>query len=163
MLRKLTTQLRQTEDLDEAKSLLGKIVIVGTYIKRRSDLILVSGQKQRIRKEELLLGMREFAENLKLYGVECAVQILNCERFQTETAGAVYDVFEAVIEKGIDTVSAILLCLEVQGNHLLLTVSADCSEDLTILREMFPGVTVQQDDDGLWYLNRVFEEGGIGL
>ena len=163
ILRKLTTQLRQTEDLDEAKCLLGKIVIVGTYIKRRSDLILVSGQKQSIRKEELLLGIREFTENLKLYGVECAVQILNCERFLMETAGTVYDIFEAVIEKGIGTISAILLCLEVQGNNLLFTVCTDCSEDLTILREAFPKITVRQDEDGLWYLNRVFEEGGIGI
>lgn len=161
MLRKLTTQLRQTEDLDEAKCLLGKIVIVGTYIKRRSDLILVSGQKQSIRKEELLLGIREFTENLKLYGVECAVQILNCERFLMETAGDVYDVFEAVIEEGIDTISAILLCLEMQGNSLLFTICADCSEDLTILGETFPEITVRQDEDGLWYLNRVFEEGGV--
>lgn len=163
MLRKLTTQLRQTEDLDEAKYLLGKVVIVGTYIKRRSDLILVSRQKQSIRGEELLLGIREFSENLKLYGVECAVQILNCERFLTETAGAVYDVFEAVIEEGINTISAILLCLEMQGNSLLLTICADCSENLTILTERFPKITVRQDEDGLWYLNRVFEEGGIDL
>ena len=161
MLRKLTTQLRQTEDLDEAKCLLGKIVIVGTYIKRRSDLIFVSGQKQSIPKEELLLGFREFAENLKLYGVECAVQILDCERFQTETAGAVYDVFEAVIEKGIDTISAILLCLQTQDSHLLLTICVDCREDLTILTKTFPEITVQQDEDGLWYLNRMFEEGGM--
>ena len=163
MLRKLTAQLRQTEELDEAKRLLGKIVIVGTYIKRRSDLIVVSGQKQSIRKEELLIGMREFAENLKLYGVECAVQILNCERFLTETAGTVYDVLEAVIEEGIDTISAILLCLEVQGSSLLLTICADCSEDLTILTEMSPNIMVRQDEDGLWYLNRMFEEGGIVL
>lgn len=163
MLRKLTTQLRQTEELDEAKCLLGKIVIIGTYIKRRSDLILVSGQKQSICKEDLLLGIKEFTENLKLYGIECAVQILNCERFLTETAGAVYDAFEAVIEEGIDTISAILLCLAVQGNRLLLTICADCSEDLTILTETFPKTTVWQDEDGLWYLNREFEEGGISL
>ncbi len=163
MLRKLTTQLRQTEDLDEAKCLLGKIVVVGTYIKRRSDLILVSGQKQSICKEELLLGIREFAENLKLYGVECAVKILNCERFLTDTAGTIFDVFEAVVEEGIDTISAILLYLEMQGSRLLLTICADCSEDLTILTETFSKLTVWQDEDGLWYLNRVFKEGGIAL
>jgi hypothetical protein len=163
MLRELTTQLRQTEDLYEAKCLLGKIVIVGTYIKRRSDLILVSRQKQSIRKEELILGFREFTENLRHYGVECAVQILNCERFLTGTAGVVYDVFEAVVEEGIDTISAILLCLEVHGSSLLFTICADCREDLTILTETFPEITVRQDEDGVWYLNRVFNEGGVRL
>ena len=80
-----------------------------------------------------------------------------------ETAGVVYDVFEAVIEKGIDTISAILLCLEEQGSSLLFTICADCSEDLTTLTEALPKITVRQDEDGLWYLNRVFEEGGIDL
>lgn len=163
LLRKLTTQLRQTENLDEAKCLLGKIVVIGTYIKRRSDLIFVSRQKNSIQKEELLLGIREFIENLKLYGVECAVQVLNCERFLTETAGMVYDIFEAVIEEGIDTVSAILICLEMRGNNLLFTICADCSGNLAVLREKFPGINVQQDEDGLWYLDRVFEEGGTAL
>lgn len=160
ILRKLTRQLRQTEDLDEAKRILGKIVIVGTYIKRRSDLIFVSAQKRSIRKEELLLGIREFAENLKLYGVGCAVRILNCEKLLTETAGAVYNIFEAAIEKGIDTLSAILLCLEEKGSSLLLTLCADCSEDLITLTQMFPEITVCRDEDGLWYVNRVFEKGG---
>lgn len=163
MLRKLTTRLRQTEDLAEAKCLLGKIVVIGTYIKRRRDLILVSDQKPRIRREELLIGIREFAENLRLYGVECAVQILDCESFLTETAGIVYDVFEAVIETGIDTISAILFSLKMQGNRLLFTVCVDGSEDLTVLGEMFPEIAVRQDEDGLWYLSRVFEEGGTGV
>lgn len=161
MLRKLTKQLRQTEDLDEAKRLLGKIVIIGTYIKRRSDLIFVSGQEQSVRTEELILGIKESAENLRIYGVECGVRILNSERLLTETAGTVYDIFEAVIEMGMDTISAILLCLEGEGNSLLLTVCADCAEDLTTLREVFPEITVWQDEDELWYLNRVFEEGRI--
>lgn len=163
VIRKLTAQLGQAEKLDEAKKLLGKIVVIGTYIKRRRDLILVSDRKQSICREELLLGIREFAENLRFYGVECAVHILNCESFLTETAGTVYDVFEAVIEAGIDTVSSILLCLKGQGNSLLFTICADCSGDLTALGETFPKMTVRQDEDGLWYLNRVFEEGGTGL
>lgn len=161
MLRKLTMGLRQTEDLEEAKRLLGKMVIVGTYVKRRSDLIFVSGQKQSIRKEELLLGIREFTENLKLYGVECSARVMGCERILTQTAGSVYDIFEAVIEKGIDTVSAVLLCLEMQGSGLLLTVCADCTEDLETIAQTHSDVTVRQDEDGLWYLNRVFEGGGI--
>lgn len=161
LLRRLTMQLRQTQDLEEAKGLLGKIVLVGTYIKRRSDLIFVSGQKTSIRKEELLIGIREFAENLKLYGVECAVQVMNCERFLTQTVSSVYDIFEAVLEKGIDTLSAVLLCLKMQGSILLFTICADCSEDLLPLAETLPGITVWQDEDGLWYLNREFEQGGI--
>lgn len=160
MLRDLTTQLGQAQDLDSARRLLGKIVVVGTYIKRRSDLIFVSRQEQSIRTEELLLGVRESAENLRLYGVECGVRIAGCERLPAETASMGYDLFEAVIETGIDTVSAVLFCLEPEGSRMQLTICADCAGDMTLLGESFPGVVVWQDEDGLWYLTMAFEEGG---
>lgn len=161
LLRELTTQLRQADDLDREKRLLGKIVIVGTYIKRRSNLIFVAGQDQSIRTEELRLGMKESAENLRLYGVQCSVQILCSEKLMTDTANVSYDLFEAVVEMGIDTISSILLHMEAEGGGLFLTICADCREDLTVLRILFPGITVSQDEDELWYLSRVFEQGGV--
>lgn len=161
VLRRLTTQLGQADDLDKAKRLLGKIVIVGTYIKRRSNLIFVAGQDQSMRTQELCLGMKESAENLKLYGVQCSVQIADCERLLTETANTAYDLFEAVVEIGIDTISSILFRMEMEGGGLSLTICADCAEDLTVLMALFPGIVVSQDEDGLWYLSRVFEQGGV--
>ena len=71
-----------------------------------------------------------------------------------------YDLFEAVIETGIDTVSAVLFCLEPEGSRMQLTICADCAGDMTLLGESFPCVVVWQDEDGLWYLTMAFEEGG---
>lgn len=161
MLRELTTQLGQADDLDKAKRLLGKIVIVGTYVKRRSNLIFVAGQDQGIRTEELRLCMKESAENLKLYGVQCSVRIMGFEKLLTETANVAYDLFEAVVEMGIDTISSVLFHMETEGSGLFLTICADCTEDLTVLMASFPEIVVTQDEDGLWYLSRMFEQGGI--
>lgn len=161
MIRELTAQLRQENDLNMAKRLLGKIVIIETYIKRRSNLIFVAGQEGSIRTAELLLCMNESAENLKLYGVDCSVQISGCEKFPPEIANMVYDLFEAVIEKGMDTVSTVLLYMEPENDRLLLNICADCAGDLTVLCRPFPDVNVWQDEDGLWYLNMTFEKGGI--
>lgn len=161
MIRELTAQLRQENDLNMAKRLLGKIVIIETYIKRRSNLIFVAGQEGSIRTAELLLCMNESAENLKLYGVDCSVQISGCEKFPPEIANMVYDLFEAVIEKGMDTVSTVLHYMEPENDRLLLNICADCAGDLTVLCRSFPDVNVWQDEDGLWYLNMTFEKGGI--
>lgn len=161
VLRELTTQLGQADDLDKAKRLLGKIVIVGTYIKRRSNLIFAAGQDQSIRTEELRLGLKESAENLKLYGVQCIVQVMGCERLLTKTANTAYDLFEAVVERGIDTLSSILFRMEMEGGGLSLTICADCREDLTALMAMFPEIAASQDEDGLWYVSRMFEQGGV--
>lgn len=160
MLRELTGELRRTQDLNTAKRLLGKIVIIGTYIKRRSNLIFVAGQEESIRCEELLLCIRESAENLKLYGVECGVRILGCERLSPQAANTAYDLFEAVIEKGLNTVSAVFLCVEPEKNGLFVNICADCTEDLTQLCQSFSRLTVGRDEDSLWYLNLELEKGG---
>lgn len=161
MLLKLTAQLQQTDDLKAAKRLLCKIVIIGTYIKRRSNLIFVAGQEMSIRTAELLLCMNESAENLKLYGVDCRVRISGCEKFLPKTANTIYDIFEAVIEQSIDTVSAILVHVEPKDVGFFLTICVDCADDLTVLCRSFPGMDVCQDEDSLWYLNMMLEKGGV--
>ena len=162
MLRELTARLGQAEDLDEAKRLLGKIIIIGTYVKRSSNLIFVAVQEQSISTGELLLGMNESMENLRLYGVDCGVQILGSEKLSLGIANMVYDIFEAVIEKGLDTFSSILLYMEPQDDRFFLTICTDCAEDLSTLCQSFPHITVWQDEDGVWYLNRMIKksEGG---
>ena len=74
-----------------------KIVVIGTYIKRRSNLLFVAGQEGSIRSEELLLCVNESAESLRLYGVNCGVKISGCQRLAPEIAYMVYDILEAVI------------------------------------------------------------------
>lgn len=44
LLRKLLSRLRATEDTEEARRLLGHIVVIGTYVKRRSNLMFVERQ-----------------------------------------------------------------------------------------------------------------------
>ena len=39
MLRNLLDELQKTENPDRARHLLGQVIIIGTYIKRRSNLI----------------------------------------------------------------------------------------------------------------------------
>ena len=45
MLRDLLAELQKTEDSDRARHLLGQVIIIGTYIKRRSNLIFVGEQR----------------------------------------------------------------------------------------------------------------------
>lgn len=160
LLRDLTARLQQLEDLDTAKDLLGRIVVIGAYVKRRSNLIFVAGQEGTIRTEELLLCVKESAESLKLYGIGCRAEVTGSGRLQPETAYAAYDLFEAVIEKSLDTASSILFDAEAEEDGFHLTVCADCGADLAGLCQRFPKVSAWQDEDSLWYLTAVFAEKG---
>ena len=55
LLDRLLGELRNAENLERAKRILGQIVVIGTYIKRRSNLIFVYSTRQTVAAEELRL------------------------------------------------------------------------------------------------------------
>ncbi len=71
MLRDLLAELQKTEDSDRARHLLGQVIIIGTYIKRRSNLIFVGEQRGAISVQELRLCLNESSENIIVYGADC--------------------------------------------------------------------------------------------
>ena len=58
------------EDEEKRKKILGKIVVIGAYIKRRSNLILIAEQTVKISIRELELCFRETIKNLEWNHVE---------------------------------------------------------------------------------------------
>ncbi len=71
MLRDLLAELQKTEDSGRARHLLGQVIIIGTYIKRRSNLIFVGVQRGAISAQELRLCLNESSENIIVYGADC--------------------------------------------------------------------------------------------
>ena len=67
MLRDLLAELQKTEDSGRARHLLGQVIIIGTYIKRRSNLIFVGVQRGAISVQELRLCLNESSENIIVY------------------------------------------------------------------------------------------------
>ena len=98
MLRDLLAELQRTEDSDRAIRLLGQIIIIGTYIKRRSNLIFVGEQRGAISVQELRLCLNESSENIIVYGADCKTIVKGEGQLTVEQATQVYDLFEAVVE-----------------------------------------------------------------
>ena len=160
LLRDMLSKLKSTEDLSEAKQILGKIVIIGTYIKRKSNLVFIERQKNTISAGELRLCLGESAANLKLCGAQCRV-ILNLDgQLSAKTANMVYDLFEAVIEKSIDSLSLLLLYSEEKEGSVDVNISALCNAELSALKRDFQNLSAVRDEDGLWYLSlRIGKDG----
>ena len=160
LLRDMLSKLKSTEDLSEAKQILGKIVIIGTYIKRKSNLVFIERQKSTISAGELRLCLGESAANLKLCGAQCRV-ILNLDgQLSAKTANMVYDLFEAVIEKSIDSLSLLLLYSEEKEGAVDVNISALCNAELSALKRDFQNLSAVRDEDGLWYLSLRIEKDG---
>ena len=156
MLRDLLAELRKTEDPDRARHLLGQVIIIGTYVKRRSNLIFVGVQRGAISVQELRLCLNESSENISVYGADCKTIIKGEGQLTVEQATQVYDLFEAVVETELESLRALLISIEVGGwVEVALCVSA--AEPLCGLHARFPGLEWEQDEDGLQYVTQKLE------
>lgn len=162
LLNDYLTQMSATEDEAQARRLLGKIVVVGTYIKRRSNLIFVAGQRGGVDAVELRLCLNESAANLSLCGVDCKTTVELEGTLSPTLANAAYDLFEAAVELALDDLTSLLLFIGQEGAALHVNLSAASGADMTALCLNFPEAAVSRDEDGLWYVTAVFsgEEAG---
>ena len=159
-LKDILEKLKKTDEFAEAQRLLAEIVVIGTYIKRRSNLIFVAGQKDSVAAEELLLCINETASNLKLYGVECNVLYRISGQLSPGAANLIYDFFEAVIEKSLNSLTDILLYAEEDGTALNINISAACDCDFAELDGRFTSFTAEHDEDGIWCLSLMLKKDG---
>ena len=156
MLRDLLANLQKTEDPDRARHLLGQVIIIGTYIKRRSNLIFAGVQRGAISVQELRLCFNESSENISVYGADCKTIIKGEGQLTVEQATQVYDLFEAVVETELESLRALLISVEV-GAQVEVTLCVSAAESLCGLRARFPDLEWEQDEDGLQYVTRKLE------
>ena len=153
MLQELLTELQKTEDSGRARHLLGQVIIIGTYIKRRSNLIFVGEQRGAISVQELLLCLNESSENISVYGADCKAIVKGEGLLTVEQATQVYDLFEAVVEAELESLRALLISIEF-GKWVEVALCVSAAEPLCGLRARFPGLEWEQDEDGLQYVTR---------
>ena len=156
MLRDLLAELQKTEEPDRARRLLGQVTIIGTYIKRRNNLIFVGEQRGAISVQELLLCLNESSENISVYGADCKTIIKGEGQLTVEQATQVYDLFEAVVETELESLRALLISIEV-GKWVEVALCVSATEPLCGLRARFPDLEWEQDEDGLQYVTRKLE------
>lgn len=136
MLRDLLAELQKTEDSNRARHLLGQVIIIGTYIKRRSNLIFVGEQRGAISVQELRLCLNESSENIIVYGADCKTIVKGEGQLTVEQATQVYDLFEAVVETELESLRALLISVEV-GAQVEATLCVSAAKSLCGLRARF--------------------------
>lgn len=159
LLERLLEELQQTTELSYAKEILGQIVVIGTYIKRRSNLIFASNQRRSIAAEELGLCLNESVANLRLYGADCQANLELEGQLQQETAYAVYDMFEAVVEAALPGLSSLLFYAGEQDQLISVHIGVLGGRDYAEMLERFPQINLETDEDGICYFSCTLEGG----
>ena len=176
----LLKQLRKASTDENARQLLRRVVMLGTYLKRKNNMIFMALQEGYVTMAELKQAFRETREGLKVCQIESAYRIETSEQLPG-AAMQLYDVYHEILQALWDVLTGIYVSIEeytsadaVQAakihkddSSLVLTIVAECNADLKDkkvsavsvsditeqLVKSYPKLSLQQDDDGLWYLN----------
>ena len=153
-LKKLTA----TNDPKEKRELLRRIVVVGAYLKRRNNLILVNEQDGIIKEDELKLSIEELMRNLQLAGVNCASSVQFDKDLSASVAMKLFDFYEYVVENAFDGLNYLLARFFCRDNCYYACIDAVCSLDLSALQT--EEISVSESDENCYTLSFKMEGGG---
>ena len=154
---------RSREHPEQANALLSQVCVISAYIKRRANLILLGEEKTEISTRELELCLRESLDNLRLCGV---ITYLDCRcdgQASVKQIIEAYDLFESVIERQLDQLSAMMVTAESAEGSIHLRIQAGCKTAVDALPSFtLSGGTVHcevQDEDMI--IEAVLVQGGV--
>ena len=134
------------------------MLVIGAYLKRRSNLVFLSDKDSVLEAKELDLSIEESMNNLETFGVTCGFRSELTEPILSMNVIAMYDFFEVITERSLDHMNSILVHAGIKSDSVFLTVDTDSSTDFSDL--VSDTVTALQDEDGEWKLTLRLEMGG---
>ena len=139
--------LKQCEGAEpvETQSLLKRILLLGTYIKRSANLYFLSLEYDFLPQQELRLTVDEAVRVLTVCGTECSVAYHTTKPMLSAEVMRLFDLLKTVAETTINGLQSLFISV----SDSEMDLSAECSADLTSL--ISSNVTVKQED-GLWLI-----------
>ncbi len=159
-LGELLEQLHLAENEQEKKELLRKIVVVGAYLKRRNNLILVGEQDSVIKEEEFNLSVCEMTKNLQLTGINSACLVQFGKELPVDIAMQLFDFCQTIVEDAFDGLEQFLVRFFCRENSYYCCVDIISSLDLSYLES--EKITVSQFGKHCYTVS-LHLEGGEGV
>lgn len=110
---------------DDTKLTLAHIAVLNAYIKRRSNMELLSEDAGTLSLKELFTALSESCEYLKLSGATAIVSPVSDKTLKAVTVITAYDFFEAVIETDFGCIGSIMIRLSLSDNRLVIRILTD--------------------------------------
>ena len=129
----------------ERRSLLEKVLLLGTYIKRSANLYFLSSEYRWLPQQELRLTVDEAVRALTACGTECGVIYRTTEPMRASEVVRLFDLLEIVAETTVDDLRSLFISV----SDSAMDLSVECAADLSAIAS--PEVTVRQED-GLWLI-----------
>ena len=96
--RQLAEIAESYADTDAFTANLPKNLLLGTYIKRCANLMLLADANRQLSTDELMLAIRETLDAMRLSGIDCMLQSGDAREYPSGLLVSVYDLTEALAE-----------------------------------------------------------------
>lgn len=159
ILNEKVQKLKEVEDINEARFLLGEIIVLGTYIKRKSNLIFIGREKKVIDIDELKLCLNETSSNLCLCGIDAKMIVDIKKEYPIGIIHRIYDYLEDILETSFSTLKSILFCVYEEKGVIQVNATVDTNSNFTKLKKIYSSIEIEKDEDELWYLTLKIKEG----
>ncbi|MBO4902713.1 MAG: hypothetical protein J5518_07960 [Lachnospiraceae bacterium] len=157
--------LTEEPDLDRMRENLLFAVVLGTYIKRLGNLLLIAEENPMIRTGELGISIRESFEYLSLSGCACTLSGEEASELRADAVLYAYAVFESVIEKAYAGMHACMVTFENTDPQsafaMRIVVDTDFSFDADAVGIRRFGRINTWEEDGESYLELVIPGQGM--
>ena len=137
--------LKQCEGAEpaEKQSLLKRILLLGTYIKRAANLYFLGMEYELLPQQELRLTVDEAVRVMTVCGTECSVVYRTTKPMRSTEVMRLFDLLKTVAEMTINGLQS--LFMSVSDSEMDLSV--ECTADLSFIASS--DITVRRED-GLW-------------
>ena len=157
-LKRLNTLLSEIKiaDSDDFLKKMQFACVLGAYIKRRSNIIMLEMKNNLIDVDELALSINESFDYLSLLGVEGSLDFNIQGELSANTIGYIYDFFEKCIVRLYDSPIAIVFHISNSENNINVMIESDAKIKDTIefqkqLQKQFPNSLLKTSDDVTYY------------
>ena len=157
----------------EKYKLLWKINVLGAYIKRRSDLILMAEGQETVTIGDLARCIEESFETLESGGVATALSIDTTCDITPKRAVLLYDFFEAVVESAFSRLHSLSVIVSDRGKVFIMSIEIKSAvEQVSLLDENWKKeelascgghILCKAMDEGIFSIEMHLPKGGGGL
>ncbi len=150
-LRMLNTILSDdTGDTGFLQERLAQICVLGTYIKRRSNLFILEEDNSLFSAKELEYCLRESIEGMSMGEIDCSLNS-NCKgNIEAKNAVLAYDLFEEIIEAVLPSITALFINLNIaKGNIKMKLQISGNKEKLKNINQLVNStdyIIIEEDD-----------------
>jgi len=129
-IHKLEALLAQASSQQEIHSIMAKMCMIGSNVKRRSNLVLLEEENPMVTSRELEYCIRESLDNLQLASVSAMLDA-QCEaELPMKYVIAAYDFYENLIEKLFDQITAVMVHLSCKNGILKMKLQLGCTNSI---------------------------------